>query len=318
MAKKTRTRKSRITEEQISEMLRLRRLGKSISEIARITGFHRQTITTYLKERQADVLADEVRKQLLTNELQKHLDSLIQFAASLMEHLTLPDSPTEERDAASVLGPLLPKELPEVLDPTSWKSRREQQQTDRQNKMLLESLREHTSETEWWRAFEEWQENWNMCRSVLEELRKEANDVIRKIINENPSFKGEVDIQTEEDKEHIIKNVVNDVLWLAWKAVTGEPYEEIVYLTKEGMVAARFSDGTHYPMGHKISDDSLWQDIAEVYQSGYETLCHSFTKKNVVEMLYSMNEKIEIIDNILDPFVLRPSLVRTRCGLCPV
>ena len=83
-------------------------------------------------------------------------------------------------------------------------------------------------------------------------------------------------------------------------------------------LAARFSDKTHYPMGHKISNDSLWQDIAEVYQSTFDTMSNSFIEKNVVELLNNMDEKIEIIDNTLDPFVLRPSLVRTRCGLCPV
>jgi transcriptional regulator with XRE-family HTH domain len=317
MTRKTHTRKSRISEEQIGEMLRLRRQGKSITDIAKATGFHRQTVRAYLKERQADILADEVRKQLLTDELQKHLDSLIQFAASLMEHLTVPTSPNEERDAASLLVPLLPKELPEGLDSASWKARREQQQTDRQNKMLLMSLREHTREKEWWQAFEEWQEGWNICQGVLQELRKEANEVVVNLINETPSIKGEVERRAKEERD-TIRNMISDVLWLVWWAGTGKPVEEIEYQTEEGRVAARFGDKTYYTMGHRISEDSLGQDMAEVYKSAFETLCHSFTNKNVVEMLHSMDENIKVIDDTLDPFVLRPLLVRTRCGLCPV
>ena len=124
MARKADSRKPRISEAQINEMLRLRRQGKSISAVARATGFHRQTVGAYLRERQADILADEVRKQLLTDELQKHLGSLIQFAASLVEHLTIPASPAEERDVASVLAPLLPKDLPKGLDLSSRQAKR--------------------------------------------------------------------------------------------------------------------------------------------------------------------------------------------------
>jgi len=317
MARKTSTRKSRINEEQIGEMLRLRRQGKSITDIARATGFHRQTIRAYLKERQADILADEVRKQLLTDELQKHLDSLIQFAASLMEHLTVPASPNEERDAASVLVPLLPKELPEGLDSASWKARREQQQTDRQNKMLLESLHEHTREKEWWQAFEEWQEGWNICQGVLQELRGEANEIVEKLINENPSFKGEVERRAKDERD-TVRNMISDVLWLVWWAGTGKPVEEIEYRTEEGRVAARFGDKTYYSMGYRISEDSLGQDMADVYKLAYDTLHLSFTDKNIADMLSRMDESIAVIDDALDPFVLRPLLVRTRCGLCPV
>jgi predicted transcriptional regulator len=317
MARKTHTRKSRINEEQIGEMLRLRRQGKSISDIARATGFHRQTIRAYLKERQADVLADEVRKQILTNELQNHLDNLIQFAASLKEHLIVPGSPNEERDAASVLVPLLPKELPEGLDSTSWKARREQQQMDRQNKMLLKSLREHTREKEWWRAFEEWQENWNKCRVASQELREEANEVVGNLISEHPSYKGEVERRTKEEKD-TVGRTISDVLSLVWCAGTGKPITKIVYRAEEGHVVACYDDGTYHTIGHRINDDFLGQDMAEVYKSAFDTLCFNFTSKNIAEILRRMDENIKVIDDTLDPFVLHPLLVRTRCELCPV
>ena len=54
----------RITDQQISDMMRLRRQGKSLSAIARALKCNRQTVRVYLKERQADVLVDEIKKQL--------------------------------------------------------------------------------------------------------------------------------------------------------------------------------------------------------------------------------------------------------------
>ena len=44
----------------------------------------------------------------------------------------------------------------------------------------------------------------------------------------------------------------------------------------------------------------------------------SFIDKGIPEMLHRVDEKIEVIDDVLDPFILRPLLVRTRCELCPV
>jgi len=317
MARKTSTRKSRINEEQIGEMLRLRRQGKSITDIAKATGFHRQTVRAYLKERQADILADEVRKQLLTDELQKHLDDLTQFAVSFKSYLAVPSSPTEHKDAATIFKSLLGEDLPQGLDSDSHKKRRDHKQTNRRNKTLLKSLQEHTREKEWWQAFEEWQEAWDTCQGALQELQGEANEVVEKLINENPSFKGEVERRTKEDKD-TVKSTVSDVLWLVWWAGTGKPVEKIVYRAEEGHVVACFGDETYYSMGYRINEDSLGQAMAKVYKSAFETLRHSFINKDIAEMLHKMDEKIEIIDDALDPFVLRPLLVRTRCELCPV
>jgi len=315
MARKADSRKPRISEEQINEMIRLRRQGKSISAIARATGCHRQTVRAYLKERQADILADEVRKQVLTNELQKHLDDLTKFAASLVDHLTIPDSPTEERDVAVVLAPLLPKDFPMGLDLASRKARREQREMDRQNKMLLRSLREHTRAKGWWQAFEEWQQAWNTCRSALQELRGEANELVEKLINENPSFKEEAERRIKEERD-TVRMIISDVLWLVWWAGTGKPVAK--FGAEEGRVVAYFGDGTYHTIGHRLSEDSLGQDMTEVSKVAFETLCQSFSNKSISEMLHRMDEKIEVIDDALDPFVLRSLLVRTRCELCPV
>jgi len=81
---------------------------------------------------------------------------------------------------------------------------------------------------------------------------------------------------------------------------------------------AYFGDGTYHTIGHRLSEDSLGQDMTEVSKVAFETLCQSFSNKSISEMLHRMDEKIEVIDDALDPFVLRSLLVRTRCELCPV
>jgi len=217
--------KPRITDQQVSEMIRLRRLGKSISAIARTIGCHRQTVRAYLRERQADILAAEVKKQLLTDEQQKHLDDIIQFTLSLAGLLTMPDSPTEDRDVAAVLDPLLSKDFPKGLDSASRKARREQRQKDRRNKMLLKSLREHTREKGWWQAFEEWQQAWDTCIKGLGEVKKHIPEMVGDLLNQQKAnLKEEVEKVT--GKEDVLERIVDGVIWAAWQVATASNPEE--------------------------------------------------------------------------------------------
>ena len=73
--------KPRITEEQETEILRLKREGKSISDIARAIGCHRQTVRMHLKEKHGDIVAEEARKQVLIEELREHFRELASFAS---------------------------------------------------------------------------------------------------------------------------------------------------------------------------------------------------------------------------------------------
>jgi hypothetical protein len=90
MAKK----RPRITDEQVGEMLRLKREGKRDTAIAKVLGIHRQTVGRYLKRRRNDILADEARKQVLIEELRNHFRELVDFARTHMKR-RLDASPSE-------------------------------------------------------------------------------------------------------------------------------------------------------------------------------------------------------------------------------
>jgi len=311
----------RITDEQISEMIRLRRQGKSISAIARIIGCNRQTVRVYLKERQADILTGEVRRQVLTDEQQKHLDDLTQFAASLVGHLTIPDSPTENRDVVAVLAPLLPKDLPQGLQTASREARRKQRQTERQNKMLFESLRQHTGEKGWWQAFEEWQQAWGTCVSVLAKIRKEVPKVVEDFMNQKPGLKEKVEEKT--GKKNVLERIVDVLLWPAWEVATASnPEEELEHRKFRVLPAAqefRVIAGTYeLKLIFSETEAALAQEVATVCNLALQNLYPLYMADEIQGMRHRMDEKIEEIDDALDPFILRPLLVRTRCELCPV
>jgi transposase-like protein len=306
--------RKRLSEEQVQEIMRMRRQGESIKAIAQAIGCHRQTVRLHLQERREDILVSEIRKQLLTDELQRHLNDVTEFAVSFRGYLTRPNSLREDRDDATVFKFLLGNDLPQGLDSDSQQARRGQRQIERQGKMLLMSLREHTRDQGWWRAYEEWREAWNTCQDAFRELRREADEVVGNLINQKPSLKEEVERQLSKERD-VMKRILDGVLWGVWRTgTTGKPVQ---YQIDDGRIITVCGDLT-YDFAYRLSEVSPGPDMAEVCKLSYETLCQSFSDKGIPEMLHRVDEKIEVIDDALDPFILRPLLVRTRCKLCPV
>lgn len=313
---------SRVTDDQVRRMVELQRQGKSISFISRTVKCHRQTVEKYLAGRGSDILAGEVKKQLLTDEQQKHLDDLTQFAASLVGNLTLPDSPTEAREVVEVLSPLLPKDFPQGLDSASRKARREQRQKDRRNKMLLKSLREHTREKGWWQAFEEWQQAWDTCIKGLREVKKHIPEMVEDLLNQQKAnLKEEVEKVT--GKEDVLERIVDGVIWAAWQVATASNPEEELELRNFRVLPVaqqlRVTTGSYESrLVFSETEAALAQDVATVCNHALQKLYPRYMVDEILGMLHRMDEKIEVIDDALDPFILRPLLVRTRCELCPV
>ena len=292
---------SRVTDDQVRRMVELHRQGEKISAISRAVGCHRQTVKSYLVGRRGDILADEVRKQLLTDELRRHLDDLAQFADSLAGYLPVPTSCKDEGDAEAVITPLWGKERRAI----------------RRNKLLFESLREHTGEKGWWVVFKEWQENWNTCKRAREELKEEAYEMVRNLINQKAGLKEEVERKSSEGRD-VIGRIVDDVLWTVWWAGTGDiPVEEVKFQIEDNRVIVETGHQTFYQFGEKLSEVSLGPDMLGVCEPSFETLYQSFSSKGISEMLNTMRGKIDKIGDSLDPSVLRPQILRTRCELCP-
>jgi len=313
---------SRVTDDQARRMVELHRQGESISAISRAIGCHRQTVKAYLAGRREDILTDEIKKQLLTDMHQKHLDDLTQFAASLVGRLTIPDSPTEDRNVVAVLDTLLPKDLPQGLHSASREARRKQRQTERQNKILFESLRQHTGGKGWWQAFEEWQQAWGTCVSALAEIRKGAPKVVEDFMKQQKAnLKEEVEKVT--GKEDALERIVDVVLWPAWEVATASNPEEELERRKFRVLpdAQQFRVITgSYDLRLIFSETeaALAQEVATVCNLALQNLYPRYMADEIQGMRHRMDEKIEEIDDALDPFVLRPLLVRTRCELCPV
>lgn len=186
--------------------------------------------------------------------------------------------------------------------------------------MLLRSLREHTGEKGWWQAFEEWQQAWATCTKGLEEIRKQAPEVLNKKTNLKEK-KEEVERKTS--KENVLERIVDGVLRAAWWVGTASNREEELDFRNfrvllEGQ-RLRIMTGNYYlNLIFNETETALAQDVVAVCNLALQNLYPQYMVDEILGMIHRMDEKIEEIDDALDSFVLRPLLVRTRCELCPV
>lgn len=157
------TKKARLTDEQVTEIMRLKREGKSISAIARVIGCHRQTVRMHLREKHGDIVAEEVRKQVLIEGLRDHFQELVNFAAVSLKR-RFDASPSElpgltglrvampgPISTAGMLG--LPGLGSSAYAVHEWTRMHNPQPKDSH---LAQALREHLRASELWVQWDSW------------------------------------------------------------------------------------------------------------------------------------------------------------------
>ena len=298
---------------ELKKVVELRQFGARWTEIEHETKVERRAAKRAYEEWERDKKMKEqeaARFRVMAEAFHEHLNDLIRLAEALINHLSLPSGPNDARSAEEHLSNLWEKGISQA------DRQRQIRSTKRLNLMIFKALQDHTHEKVRWQALDEWKKAWDTCKGALEKLREEANEKVRNVINQKPSLKGEVERRIKEGRD-TIEAIINDVLWVVWWAGRGsKQVEKFEYRAEEGRVVAYFSDGTYHTIGHRLSEDSLGPDMTEVCNLVFGTLYRNFT--DIPEMLHAMEEKIEEIDDALDPFILRPLLLRTRCELCPV
>lgn len=197
----------KITDEQVKEMMRLRRQGKSVTEIALIAGCHRQTVTAYLRERQSSILVDEVKKEVLKEALVRHFKEVADFAGKEEGHRFKYSNPEGEHVLVGLLG--LPGAGSPLYMANEWE--RLYELAVRENP-LHEALKQHTEYSPLWRYEEEW-------KGIVRQYELTSYN-FRRWLDRKTEMQEIYLVVNRDDRNKIQKWLFGNVLRLA----NGEPY----------------------------------------------------------------------------------------------
>jgi len=282
----------------------------SIADIARSTGIHRHTVRTHLSEKSEDIVANEVRKQVLTQALVDHFKELKQFSqvefkahfdASRSERVLLKGIGKERGpwpiDTHGLLG--LPLKGSPGYMTVEWQ--RMYQFSTREHH-LIKSLREHTKDSTMWVHYDAWKKK----LSAYESASRALWDWVEKEL-EQLSFTG-----THREMIESVRSIAfGGILFTAWGEDLAEPrapqvtkIEDFVKELKKPRVTPTVKAAIDL-LG-KVEKKPEWPDLKVATQQLLVAECQN-ELKHIVKQLDNALASIELMHAF-------PG----HCGLCPV
>ena len=319
-----------LTKEQLEDVIRHRQGGLSWLRVQNATGVSRRVAQrSYEQWQRARSIREleNVRVRVGEIEFGGHIDILTRLAQGLVEHLLIPEYPSFVRDAGAHLTLLMEREFivirPEALDRQEALSTaspdRIKTRNVRRNRLLLESLRQHTADTFKWDSLNDWMESWDTCYRVFPGVRTLIGGIIANTFSPFPELDEWFVINNKDHKPlDILEEGIQEVLW-------------------KGIVAGEVGTATNMIYGKSVElmDVEILQinvgvrtlsqkDNREMIPS-FVDLCHGVIEKlwdagevkEVRETVEKMQSVAGEMESVLEPLLLRPQILRTRCKLCP-
>lgn len=309
-------RKRYVSDDELNQIIKLKQAGASWLMIQKQSGVPRRSAKQAYEDWQRSQSIDELkaaRVGVAADEFRKHVDLLIKIAESLADGLEVPMTPKMTTSADELLNSLWEKSYREVrnYDLSKTIEKRERQRFIREYQMLLKSLQYHTQEKVHWEVLKDWKQAWNSSISHLNKLEKKANSIAVNITKTDASLFKSINSKNGQDKVEIrlAQTVLNEI-WQNIVDDTLSPENPEIYFSYE-LVNRSFP----IPM-----DKDLFEKIAKILRQVAETFCAE-RKKDTIQPLINdarkMSMAINALEEVLNPLVLRPLILRTRCDLCP-
>jgi len=313
-----------LSDEELDIVVNLRQSGASWLNIQRQTRIPRRAAKRAYEEWERKQSLDDlkiVRINVVTEEFHKHLHALIKMSDSLVDYL--PESPLfdETRSADEFLNGLWMRDIEGTELDLPWRLRGDkvQRRIIRQNLMLFKSLQDHTYRDIRWQALEAWKQAWNKGIEILAELRAESHKIIENILKQEPKLEDR--IKKESADIDTLEGMVKGVVKAIWQGILNGKLEQGYEL-----VRTRVSDqqAAEVTFGDKASiivlafiDKGLAEKVASVCRWAAKNLCKGDIVQRAASEIRTMRQSIRELEEMLDPLILRPIVLRTKCELCP-
>ena len=323
-----------LSEEELTQVINLKRAGTSWVKIQYQTGINRRTVKrAYDKWERSQSMQElkEARKEVAAAEFRGHMNSLITLAVSLVTNLSVPHLPAMmEKNAEQFFSWLweqhllqrwvaIPVETKEAYGPIPGARVVDPQLNRRENELLFQSLKVHTREKVRWKALDEWKEARDNCVKVLGRLRKETSEVVRNFLNQERQM-NLLKVKQASREDDPVKRMVEAMLTAMWQSILRDELDQEcplfetvqdIYVISSGQTVLSFNDSADKSLAEKVAH--ICNLTANNLRNGVE----SHMVKSLQNEVRVMKKATEELREMLHPIKLTPVILRTRCDLCP-
>lgn len=309
-----------VSAEDRDTVISLRKSGAGWLKIEEMTGIPRRTAKNVYEEWQKGQAAEEVltaRRQVAAEAFNLHMRDLMVLAREITTSLAVPVL-SDRRSSRQVLDNVFEKDIlgsTREASPFSF-IKRDKAAITRQNRILFDSLKQHTRDKVNWDALDSWsaaRDDWHSSRERLEAevkpVRDKANQIDGAAIS---TFK----LPGTGDR------MASGIVETAYHALVDNEFQEPEkYIKVKGI-----QGGWTILFGGDTSDTEL---VSETAHAADITVAFC---KNVVKGLFAQNEPLlqgmaaslarmreahnELTDK-LDELRLIPVILQTKCNICP-
>lgn len=314
-----------ISAEELNKITKLKEAGASWLRIQQETGVPRRSgKLAYEKWQQSQSMEElkEARVNMATELFKAHMNALVNLAGYLIENLAMP-TPMRVK-AEDFLTSLLENEIsgqPSFYDLPQTNDRHRRISTLRNNKLLLKSLKEHTRENVRWGNLDDWKQAWEDYHKRVDGIREIENPAIRKIANERKKIFAR--IEQEGGNTDAVGCIVDTIVEAARHDAMENDFGLDEPLVRIALVNNPVAHGVITRVDNKeifrFTDQVLAEEVLDIFDTAITTLRVIIRlNDSIQEAVDRMQLAVKELDKVLNPVVLYPILLRTRCDFCPV
>jgi len=315
-------RKRIVPEAELDGVIRLKQSGVSWLRIERETGIPRRTAKRAYDDWERSKSMEELkmaRTSVAAEEFRRHLNDLVEMARSVVDSLKVPDPMEAVYNSGSFVSVwnadtgVEEKEVP---------GDRQARRQALRNRMLFQSLRDHTRDRVGWERLRDWEEARSRYLEGCRELHAEALETVRDMLEGRDGLRRRIEASAYEKKavESMAAGVVR-CLWGWAQAGNRDEGSIAVRQPQHGVESKEVVLGgggsrTVLP----FSDGGVADEVAEVCKMAAKRLWEKHRKsllRNMAEAAGVMEKRGMGFERALDGLMLRPMILRTRCDLCP-
>ena len=315
-----------LTKEQLEDVVRHRQSGLSWLGIHNATGISRRVCQrSYEQWEKARSIREleNVRVKVGEIEFERHLNALDQWAGNLIDHLSLPVYPDFTTDAETYFERLMERER-DTAEPSGEgmlpaREDRARDRNIRRNRLLFESLKEHTADRVRWDRLADWMAGWNTCSRIYPGVAAGVAEVVGTALDGIPGFDELfVTSRGQHKPSGILTEGIRDLLW---KVIVAGDIGAANSLAQAEAVEVNNEEVLRITIGSRSllqkENREMVPSLVDLCRGLVNELWNRDETKVIREAVDRMRGVVEELETELEPLVLRPHILTTRCRICP-